>query len=190
MELKLLLEELIELTNEEWLSLSALLSEKQLKAKAFLLEEGKVATHFYFIKTGLIRTFQLHDGKEVNTYFASDGQFISSFSSFITQSPSLEYVACIEDSLVYPISYSMLTKLYKQSIKFEKLGRVLAEKSYLCIQDRTLMMQTKTAKEKYLKFIRTYDKKIVLNVPQHQIASFLGITPESLSRIRREIATS
>ena len=130
------------------------------------------------------------EGKEINTYFACDNQFISSFSSFINRTPSFEILETIEDSVVLELSYNALTKLYLESRKFEKLGRILAEKNYLCILDRTFLMQTKTAKEKYLDFIKTNDKKILQKVPQHQIASFLGIAPESLSRVRREISTS
>jgi CRP-like cAMP-binding protein len=93
-------------------------------------------------------------------------------------------------SVVYTLSFQNLTELYNESSKFEKLGRILAEKNYLCVLDRTLTMQTKTAKEKYLDFLDNYDPKIVQRVPQHQIASFLGIAPESLSRIRKELSIS
>jgi len=188
--LKHILEELIELTNDEWLTFNQKLNGKEFKAKATILREGNIAADIYFIKSGLLRTYHLQDGKEINTYFACDGQFISIFSSFISQTPSLEYLEAIEDSTVYSLSFEMLSELYKVSSKFEKLGRILAEKNYLCVIDRTLTMQTKTAKEKYLDFIKNYDKKIVQRVPQHQIASFLGIAPESLSRVRKEISVS
>lgn len=182
--------ELIDLTESEWIFFSDQLKRKEFNAKTSLVREGNIAKNIYFIESGLLRTYHLEDGKEMNTYFACDNQFISTFSSFIKQSPSFESLETIENSIVYELSYDTLHSLYKESRKFEKLGRVLAEKNYLCVLDRTYTMQTKTAKQKYLEFIKSYDKKIVQRVPQHHIASFLGVAPESLSRVRKEIFIS
>lgn len=189
-ELHKILEEVICLTESEWESFYDKLIRKEFNARTLIVREGSMAQNLYFIETGLLRTYHLLDGKEINTYFACDKQFISIFSSFISQTPSFEILETIEDSVVYELSYQSLTELYKESSKFEKLGRIIAEKNYLCILDRTFTMQTKTAKQKYLDFIKNYDKKIVQRVPQHQIASFLGIAPESLSRVRKEISIS
>ncbi|WP_237274962.1 Crp/Fnr family transcriptional regulator [Tenacibaculum ovolyticum] len=189
-ELHKILEELIGLTESEWEIFSAKLKREEFKAKTPIIKEGTIAHNLYFIESGILRTYHLQDGKEINTYFACDKQFISTFSSFISQTASFETLEAIEDSVVYELSYQTLTKLYKESSKFEKLGRILAEKNYLCILDRTLTMQTKIAKEKYLEFIKNYDRKIVQRVPQHMIATFLGIAPESLSRVRKEISIS
>jgi len=185
-----ILDELIGLTDIEWVNFSAKLKKKSIKAKELIIKEGRIANNLYFIESGLLRTYHLQEGKEINTYFACDTQFISVFSSFISRTASFETLEAIEDSIVYELSYHALADLYLESSKFEKLGRILAEKNYLCVLDRTYTMQTKTAKQKYLDFIKTYDKKITQRVPQHQIASFLGIAPESLSRVRKEISIS
>lgn len=163
---------------------------KEFQPKQELIRAGAIARGIYFINAGLLRTYHLLDGKEITTYFACDHQFISTYSSFIEQKPSFEVLEAVEESKVYELTHSSLMELYEESSKFEKLGRILAERNYLCILDRTIMMQTKTAKDKYLDFIETYDKKIVQRIPQHQIASFLGITPESLSRIRKQLVSS
>jgi CRP-like cAMP-binding protein len=184
-ELYQLLKEEIGLTESEYEDFITRLNRKEFKAKIPIVKEGNVAHNLYFIESGLLRTYHLQDGKEINTYFACDKQFIA---SFISRTASFETLEAIEDSIVYELPYLILTKLYEESKKFEKLGRILAEKNYLCVLDRTYSMQTKTAKQKYLDFIKTYDKKIVQRVPQHQIASFLGIAPESLSGVRKEIA--
>jgi CRP-like cAMP-binding protein len=189
-ELKKILKDLIQLTEPEWNILKDKLIRKEFKAKSIIIREGKIADCIYFIDKGLLRTYFLQDGKEVNTYFACDGQFITSYSSFISQTPSYEYLETIENSSVYSISFANMTELYKIASKFEKLGRIMAEKNYLCVIDRTRKMQTLTAKQKYLDFIDSYDKKIVQRVPQHQIASYLGIAPESLSRVRKHISIS
>lgn len=189
-EIKKILLDQIQLTETEWYSLKENLVRHDYKAKSIIIREEKIADCVYFIDKGLLRTYYLQDGKEINTYFACDGQCITSYSSFITQTPSLEYLETIESSIVYSISFATMTELYKKASKFEKLGRILAERNYLCVIDRTRKMQTLTAKQKYLDFIEKYDKKIVQRVPQYQIASFLGIAPESLSRARKQISIS
>jgi CRP-like cAMP-binding protein len=189
-ELHKILEDLIGITEDEWKHFYVKLNRKEFKKKTAIIKGGSTAKNLYFIENGLLRTYYLQDGKEINTYFACDNQFISTFSSFISQTASFEILETIEDSVVYELSFKSLTELYGESSKFEKLGRILAEKNYLCIIDRTLTMQTKTAREKYLDFIENYNKKIIQRVPQHQIASFLGIAPESLSRVRKEIPIS
>lgn len=188
--LKDILNDLIGINKGEWLEIKSFLQHREFKAKSPIIRAGEVARHIYFIDSGILRTYHINEGKEISTYFACDQQFISTFSSFITQSPSFEYLEAIEDSSVFRISYESLNTLYKKNSKFEKIGRILAEKNYLCVLERTLSMQTKTAKEKYQDFMNTYDKKILTRVPQHMIASFLGVAPESLSRIRREMLIS
>ncbi|WP_291865082.1 Crp/Fnr family transcriptional regulator [Maribacter sp.] len=189
-ELSKILEELIGLTESEWKKFSNQLKRQEYKAKTLLVEEGKTADTLYFIESGLLRTYRNIDEKEITTYFVCDNQFITIFHSFINQTPSSEFLEVIEDSIVYKISYHSLTQLYKESSKFDKIGRILAEKNHLCALERTLTLQTKSAKKKYLDFIKNYNKKIVQRVPQHQIASFLGIASESLSRVRKEISIS
>ncbi|MBL4661984.1 MAG: Crp/Fnr family transcriptional regulator [Flavobacteriaceae bacterium] len=177
-------------TESEWDFISDSIIEKKIKPKERLINDGQTAGEIYMVKEGLLRVYHLIDGKEITTYFSCDGLFISTYSSFITQKPSFEILEAIEHSTVYAFSYKTLTKLYEMHPKFEKIGRYIAEQNYLCIFDRTLSMQTKTAKEKYLDFIASNHPKIIQRAPQHQIASFLGIAPESLSRIRREIVIS
>jgi len=189
-ELHKILNELIGLTENEWELFSKQLKRHEHKAKTILIEEGKTAKSLYFIESGLVRTYKNLDEKDITTYFACDNQFITVFNSFINQTPSSEKLEIIEDSIVYEISSDSLIQLYKESSKFEKLGRILAERNHLCALERTLTLQTKSAKKRYLDFLKNYNKKIVSRVPQYQIASFLGIASESLSRIRKEISIS
>ncbi|PKH50958.1 Crp/Fnr family transcriptional regulator [Tenacibaculum sp. Bg11-29] len=189
-ELNKILKELVGLTESECEEFSKQLKRQEHKAKTILIEEGNMAESLYFIESGLFRTYKKLDEKDITTYFACDNQFITVFNSFINQTPSSEKLEVIEDSIVYEISSDSLIKLYKKSSKFEKFGRILAEKNHLCALERTLTMQTKSAKKRYLDFLENYNKKIVSRVPQYQIASFLGIASESLSRVRKEISIS
>ncbi|WP_452601863.1 Crp/Fnr family transcriptional regulator [Pontimicrobium sp. MEBiC06410] len=189
-ELSKILKELIGLTESEWEVFANQLKRQKHKAKTILIDEGKTAKSLYFIESGLFRTYKKIDDKNITTYFACDKQFVTVFNSFINQIPSSEVLEVIEDSIVYELSSHSLHQLYKNSLKFEKFGRILAERNHLCALERTLTMQTKSAKKKYLDFLKNYDKKIVTRAPQHQIASFLGIASESLSRVRKEILIS
>tara|TARA_R110002050_G_scaffold280705_1_gene427746 strand:+ start:104 stop:679 length:576 start_codon:yes stop_codon:yes gene_type:complete len=189
-ELSKILKELIGLTESEWEKFSKHLKRREHKAKTILIEEGNLAETLYFIESGLFRTYKNLDEKDITTYFACDNQFITVFNSFINQTPSSEKLEVIEDSIVYEISSHSLAQLYKENSKFEKFGRILAERNHLCALERTLTMQTKSAKKRYLDFLKNYNKKIATRVPQYQIASFLGIAPESLSRVRKEISIS
>lgn len=188
--IKEILSNQIQLSDTEWHIFKDLLSEQTYSAKTTLLNAGKTATELYFVIQGLVRIYHLEDGREISTYFACDNQFISPFASLITQSPSFQYVETVEPTSLYSIPYRRLTELYQTSSSFEKLGRILAEQNYLCMVERMFILQTKTAKEKYLDFIENNPAKIVQRTPQHQIASFLGIAPESLSRIRKELVIS
>lgn len=184
------IQKIINLTDEDWSLFEKTLTVKHVKAKTQIIKNGNIARDFFYIQKGLLRIYHLKEGKEINTYFACDNQFVSTYLSIITQKPSFEILETLEDSIVYAINYSKLGQLYNQSSKFERLGRILAEKNYLCIVDRTIMMQTQIAKEKYLNFIDSYDPRIIQQVPQRHIASFLGVTPESLSRVRKDLASS
>jgi CRP-like cAMP-binding protein len=178
------------LNSEEWHLLQDIISRKKVKAKEQLVVPGQIPRYMYFVETGLLRVFHLNEGKEINTYFACDGQFISTFASFITQTPSNEYMESIEEGLVYEISHEKLNQLYLQYPKFEKFGRYYAEQSYLCVINRTVDMLNKKSKERYEDFIQNHEKKIVQRTPLKHIASYIGIEPESLSRIRKEYIIS
>lgn len=166
------------------------LERKEFVPKQFITQLGQTAQHLFFIEKGLVRAFHIQEDKEVSTYFACEGQAISLFASFITQKPSVEYLQALEKTVVHALPYSHLQELYQESISFERLGRFIAEQNYLCIQNRTLVMQTMTAKDRYLNFLESHSLEIIQRVPQYQIASYLGIAPESLSRIRRQLAKS
>ena len=161
---------------------------KSYRQKEFFLKEGKIASEITFIVSGLVRSFYMRDGNEITTYLASDHGFISAYSSFITQTKSIESIQCIEDSETLSISREQMEKLYVELPKWQIIGRILAEHNYICMADRLMRLQSIPAKEKYMEFLSTSSKKIVERTPLIHVASFLGITPESLSRIRRTIS--
>lgn len=161
---------------------------EKFNAKDYLSEMGKISNTIFFILNGLARVYYLKDGKEITTYLSSDEGFIASYSSFINQTQSFENIQCIEDCEVLSITFEKMQFLYKEIPNWERVGRILAEQNYLCIADRVLKLQMIPAKEKYQTFLASAPAKIIQRTPLIYIASFLGITPESLSRIRQEIS--
>lgn len=163
-------------------------TQHKFKQKEYILEEGQVSTHLHFIAIGLVRIFYVKDGKEITSYLSSDNGFVSSYSSFINQSKSYEYIQCLEKSQTLAITYKDMQELYETVPQWERIGRFFSEQNVLCLADRLLKLQSIPAREKYLEFLKTSSEKIVQRTPLIHIASYLGITPESLSRIRSEIS--
>lgn len=188
--IKEILQSIITIHAQDWKQIAKLLTPQTLKAKTLVCREGQTMQYLYFVASGLLRTYVLENGKDVSTYFACDKQFISCYSSFILQKPSQENLEVIEDSFVYRISYKDLQMLYQKNPKLERIRSFLAEQNYLCILDRALTLQTKTAKERYIAFMEKHEFKTVQRLPQYMLASYLGIAPESLSRIRKELSIS
>jgi len=161
---------------------------QKFKQKEYILYEGQISTHIHFIVSGLARVYYLKDGKEITTYLSDDNGFVSSYSSFINQTKSFENIQCLETTGTFSINYKDMQVLYEIVPQWQKIGRILSEHNVLCLADRLLRLQSIPAKEKYLEFLKTSSAKIVQRTPLIHIASYLGITPESLSRIRSEIS--
>lgn len=187
---KSILENSIHLTDAEWSEFLTLWEKHEISAKEILLKVGQTASKLFLIEKGLCRNYQIHKGKEITTYIASDFEIISNYASFISQTPSFEYLETLEKTSAYSISYDRFNSITKKRPSLEKLRTLLAEKNYLCVIARTQSFQTKTAKERYLEFLESSDKNIIQRTPQHIIATYIGIAAESLSRIRKEILIS
>lgn len=139
----------------------------------------------YFVKKGLVRGYYLDDGKEVTNWFAQESEFATCFYSFITNSFSFEIIEALEDCELVKIPYSSLQNLYVKFPETERIGRIITENYYIKLEERILNLQFKTAKERYHKLVLS--KPLLLQrVALGQIASYLGITQETLSRIRAE----
>jgi len=178
----------ISLTEEEFTYFTSLLQLKRLRKKQFLLEEGRIFQYECFVNSGCLRQYYLDEkGQEHIIQFAISDWWIGDQYSFLTGLPSANFIDAIEESQVLLISKTNLEQLYTQVPKFERLFRIAFQNSYVALQRRILSNLSQTAEERYLDFNKRYHE-IEQKVPQHQIASYLGITPESLSRIRKQLA--
>ena len=149
----------------------------------YLLTGGKICRHLYFLEKGALRGYYDLDNKEITHWFAFENDFVTSFHSFITQQPSVENIQFLEGSIVWCISKEKLTALFNEYHEIERLVRIAYEKYYIRLEERFVGSQFKTASERYENLLHQ-SPHMLERVPLGYIASYLGISQETLSRIR------
>lgn len=175
------------LGEEEIALLASIVKFRRAERNDLLIHTGKPVKDIFYIHKGLVRLYMPDEsGREINTHFAWDGMFITSYYSLINNKLSDEAVVAITDCELYHFSYHQLAALFDPYPKVERLGRILAEQAFCCLAERGRMLQTMTAKERYLHLLKTIPTEVFQNIPMQDIASYLGIAPGSLSRIRNE----
>lgn len=157
---------------------------KKVSRKELLLEAGKTANKIFFLHEGFVRFFHTKtDGTEVTSDFYFAPGFITSFTSLIEQKPSIVNIQAMVKMEVLFIKYKDLMELYDEEHKVERLGRLLAEQVFITSEKHLLSFLNESPQDRYSWLIKEYPE-YVKNIPLHYLASYLGITPESLSRIR------
>ncbi|MBC3789420.1 Crp/Fnr family transcriptional regulator [Spirosoma utsteinense] len=178
----------IELTDLEWQALEQQLTIKTINKKDFLVQKGQKTTQIGFLLSGSCRVFYEKDGEEWTTYFCFENSLVAAYLSCITGQPSTLSIQALEDCQLLLFDYQTLTALYQQFPVYETFGRKLAEYLFMGLDVRLAEQLILSPEERYLKFLGSPAKrKIIERIPQQYIASYLGITPVSLSRIRRRI---
>jgi len=160
------------------------LKSKAFARKDYLLKAGHVCRNIYFIEKGLCRCFYMKNNIEVCSWFMHEGDVIVSVESFFDQASSYESIQALEDTVVHYISFQDLEFMYRNFIEFNFMGRVLLQKYYKMSEQRLHSMRMQSAAERYQYLLQHYPE-IVLRVPAGDIASYLGITKETLSRIKK-----
>jgi CRP-like cAMP-binding protein len=174
------------LSSEAQQALQSCLTEVVLSKNHFLVTEGKICRHLYFLQQGALRGFYNLEGKAVTHWFAFENDFVTSFHSFITQAPAVENIQLLEGSILWAISKDQLSRLMKQYHEIETLVRTAYERYYIRLEERFVNAQFKTAMERYQELLQQ-TPHIVERVPLGYIASYLGISQETLSRIRNRL---
>jgi CRP/FNR family transcriptional regulator, anaerobic regulatory protein len=175
------------ITEEEWENAESRLEIIQLKKGAFLFKEGQVCQHVAFINKGLIRAYNLIDGKEFVQGFVPQGEFISEYTSFLTRAPATLNMDAMEDSELILLHYDDLQELYNTNAVYERVGRKIAEYLFIEFNRNNIAINTLSPEQRYQLIIEN-EAYLLTSVPQYMIASYLGITPEHLSRIRKKMA--
>ena len=158
----------------------------QLKVKKgeYLHTAGKICKRTFWIKTGLLRTYHLKEGREITDGFAAEGESITSVHSFMKNTPDEYYLQAIENSELYALTFVDLMAMFDQFPEMERFGRITMSIHYVNLSARLESYQFSSAKDKYDHFCKTY-KSIWHRLPLGMVASYLGISQETLSRIRR-----
>ena len=167
----------------------SILEVKTIKKKEFLLQEGKVCNKITFVNIGIMRLFYNIEGVENTIQFFFGDSWYTDYASFLTGQPSIENMQALKTSEVVQFKKEDLYKLYDSMPIFEKVGRIFAENAYLSISQLNQMKTNEEPKARYINLLKTRPE-LVQQIPQHYIASYLGIKPETLSRIRKRILTS
>jgi len=177
------LSQFTELTENAILAIENKVQKMELPKKHILLKKGKVCNYFYFVEKGLARNFFEEDGRELTNDIVLEGELLISFSSFISRQPSMETIELLEDSVLYAIHYDDLQQLYKTYPALEHTGRMIAEHYYNSLSTKNYRLKFSNTTERYEHLFNT-KIEIVKRVPIGIIASYLGMSIETLSRIR------
>jgi CRP-like cAMP-binding protein len=150
-----------------------------------ILKQGQVCNYLYFVDKGLLRLFYYRDGKDITDYFATEQNIIGGIDSFFSRRPSEKIIETLEPCILTAISFDNLEKLYQKHHDLERVGRILSVSAFLSMQKRLFALQFHPAKQRYQELIEN-NPDILQRVPLGHIASYLGITQVTLSRIRSQ----
>lgn len=186
MALQVFMLQMVKLDDAAWNDMQQRLAVRTYKKKQLFIAEGKVCREIAFICKGSFRYYKTIDGIEMSTFFSFEHNWVSAYTSFLRKEGSFVSIEAMEDAEVLSLGYDDLQYLYQHYIIFERFGRLMAEYLVTCLDECMYSLLLKTPEERYLKTLT--DNNIYFErVPQHYIASYLGIAPESLSRIRKRV---
>ena len=173
----------IGLKEEHYPDLKKVLTKVHFKKKEFLIKEGETCSFIGFLEKGALRSYILKDGNEFNIDFYLPGSFVSSYTSFLTQTPSIGFIQTLLESEIYILNQPDYSKLIKVNPEYNRLGKFISDSLFLkkCKRETSLLMDSASDRYKFLLDLYPFIEQVV---PQYHIASYLGIKPESLSRMK------
>jgi len=161
-------------------------TERRIKRRQMILQEGLICKHYSFVVKGCLRMYGVDNkGVEHNIQFAAENEWIADIGSFHSGKPSRLFIEALEPSVVLQIENQDLYHLYRSIPKLDRIFKVIIENKFVELQTRVLQNISSTAQERYQSFLGQYPN-LALRLPNTQIASYLGITPEFLSKMRSE----
>jgi len=177
---------IIDLTAKEVDCIDLLWKTKSIKKGDFFLAEGEVCKHAGFIVKGLMRYYINHDGEDKTYDFAQETNFICNYESFLPKTPSTKIIQALEDCEILQISYTDLQIFYNSIAQAERFGRIVIEQVFVHTLKDLSSFYTDTPEYRYDKFLKEHPD-LQQRVSQYHIASYVGVKPQSLSRIRKRI---
>ncbi len=176
----------IDFSEEEYESFISIAAIKEYKKNDYLLKADRSVQKLFFIKSGFMRGYRIQDGIDITHHFYLDNWLATDYESYLSGNQGELYIQALVDTVVYEFNKSSLHTFFKTHEKFEKIRFVQAEDAYLRMVRRLKNFQYMELKERYLELVNRNPELFNL-VPQRHIASYLGVTPQSLSRLKSEL---
>jgi CRP-like cAMP-binding protein len=186
-QIRLHFEKVVTLSDKDWQLFSSKLVKCRFPKKALVLEVGQTEEYLSFIETGVIRFVIPHRENELTFGFAFEHSFVSAYDSFLTQTPSAYQLETLSQTVLWRLTYTDLQHIYRETKIGNTIGRFAGEELFLKKAKRELSLLNATAEERYLNLF-TEQPHLLKRIPLKYIASYIGITPQALSRIRRRIS--
>jgi len=175
------------ITDDELSVLQECLTVRQIPKGDFLVKAGQVCQHVSFINIGLVRLYYTVDGKDISIGFAGEGEYTSEYESFLTRRPASQNIGALTDVEVIDLGIDDMQRLYKQFPVFQEFGRKIAEFLFIMLNRRNTALLALTPEDRYRNMIAN-NFLLLQQVPQYMLASYIGVTPEHLSRIRKKMS--
>ncbi len=185
-EIRKFIENITPMNDSDWKFFSSKLQEVKYQKHAILLKSGEVEDHLYFIKKGMVRLYIPREESDLTFGFLFENEFVTAYDSFLTQMPSEYQIETLLETTVLKISHKNLQEVYERTNSGNIIGRKMAENMFLIKSKRELSLLSKTAEERYLDLF-SERPKLLQQIPLKYIASYIGVTPQALSRIRKRI---
>lgn len=176
----------ISLNNNEVEFVKNLFIEEHFKKNEVILKEGDVCKKLYFIANGIVRFSKFDEGEERTFVFRSEGSFCNDLGSFLRKSPSINSITAIEPTTVFSITYTNLQIFYNELRFGDRFGRIAIENVYTMLINQLIAFYSETPEQRYTRFAR-HHMKLLQRIPQYYIASYIGVTPQALCRIKKKL---
>ncbi len=186
-EIKKFIDTIYPMSDSDWGLFSSKLQEKKFKKNSIVIETGAIENYVSFISEGVVRFYIPHEENDLTFGFLFENEFVTAYDSFITQTPSHYQIETLTDATLWRISFEDLQEVYKKTESGNLIGRRMAENMFLIKSKREISLLNKTAEERYLDLFQERPK-LLKQIPLKYIASYIGVTPQALSRIRRRIS--
>ncbi|WP_298545701.1 cyclic nucleotide-binding domain-containing protein [uncultured Aquimarina sp.] len=184
-EFRKFIEQYEKIPNKDWELISACFRRKELPKNYNLLEQGKICKNLYFLENGLLRFFILKDGSEITKFFTIAPYCFTSQASFNSKKPSNEYIQTIEKSIVWETTFEENQELLKLK-SWNSFACKITQEVQFFTEEILEELQTETAENRYRKLLKN-QPELLQRIPLKHLASFFGVAPQSLSRIRKKL---
>lgn len=185
-EIRKYFEKSVSMSDEDWKLFASKLQKEKFSKKQVITCMGDPENYLSFIEKGMVRFYIPREDDDFTFSFSFAGEFVSAYDSFLTQKPCTYNIQALEESILWRISYKDLNIIYNETEIGDKVGRLASERLYLENFKREISLLTQTAEERYLALF-SEQSHVLKQIPLKYIASYIGITPQALSRIRRKI---